>query len=489
MSRLRHPALWVGLILWASYAFYWQGRDWNSASRLMLTYAVVDRGTVSLDGLDDQTHDIARYRGHWYTDKTPGFSVAAIPPYYLAKVALGLPSHPLGERGFPFWPADYWATLGTSGLGTAATATLLVAVALRLGCTPRSAALLGLAYGLATPAAVYATLAYGHQLAALGLFGSFAALVEPGRRPRLRACAAGFGAAYASVVEIQAGPASAVLGLGMIALVVARRRPGACLATFALGAAVPTLLLLAYNQLAFGAPWRMGYFYLVVEQFKEVHSASNPLGLGPVSLERVGDLLWGEFRGLPWFAPVVVLTPLGLALLVARRRWALAGLIGALLAAIFAVNLSYPEWTGGWTTGPRLLVPLLPFACVAVAPLLATRSRLAVALVAVLALAGGVEMFLYCGVGGRIPNFIARPFVDGVWPFWRGDPLPVWAYGRRFARTLADRWLADRGPTRPTASGLLTFAPLVAFQVVAIATLFRCLPAAPARPADQAGAT
>ena len=39
------------------------------------------------------------------------------------------------------------------------------------------------------------------------------------------------------------------------------------------------------------------------------------------------------------------------------------------------MNLSYPEWTGGWSTGPRLLVPLLPFAMLPVASLLAVGGR------------------------------------------------------------------------------------------------------------------
>ncbi len=63
MKFLRRPEAWVFVILLTSYAYFWQGRDWNAASRLMLTYALVDRGTLSIDGLDDQTRDIARYRG------------------------------------------------------------------------------------------------------------------------------------------------------------------------------------------------------------------------------------------------------------------------------------------------------------------------------------------------------------------------------------------------------------------------------------------
>ncbi|MGZ3354818.1 MAG: hypothetical protein ACXVBO_08180, partial [Isosphaeraceae bacterium] len=53
----------VFVLLVGSYAFYWHSRDWNTASRLILTYAMADRGTVCLDGLDRQTGDIALFQG------------------------------------------------------------------------------------------------------------------------------------------------------------------------------------------------------------------------------------------------------------------------------------------------------------------------------------------------------------------------------------------------------------------------------------------
>ena len=56
------PACWVFLILLFSYAFFWHSRDWNTASRLMLTYALVDRGTVAITGLEQQTNDKASLR-------------------------------------------------------------------------------------------------------------------------------------------------------------------------------------------------------------------------------------------------------------------------------------------------------------------------------------------------------------------------------------------------------------------------------------------
>ena len=84
-----------------------------------------------------------------------------------------------------------------------------------LGCSPWPAALIGLSYGLATPAYVYATLAYGHQASAFALLALVPPALEkgPASRMRLRIFLAGFLAAYASVIELQVAPVSAILAL------------------------------------------------------------------------------------------------------------------------------------------------------------------------------------------------------------------------------------------------------------------------------------
>ncbi len=280
VRRLRRPGPWVFAILLGSYAFFWHARDWNTASRLMLTYALVDRGTIRIDGLERQTGDLAYFRGHYYCDKLPGYSLLAAGPYAAAKAVLRLPDHPLGLPGFAYWPADYWATLATSGVLTACAGVVLIVLARDLGCGPRRAALVGLAYGLATPAYVYATLAYGHQASAFALLASFALLWRTSpRRETARMVAAGFLAAYAAVIELQVGPVSAILGLYLLAQVVGGRRRPSALGEFAVGAVVPSLVLLGYNQLAFGSPWDMGYFHHATAMFRDVHSAKNPLGL------------------------------------------------------------------------------------------------------------------------------------------------------------------------------------------------------------------
>ena len=114
-NTLVRPALWVLLILLGSYAFFWHRRDWNTASRLVLTYAMVDRSTVVITGLDQQTNDKAFFQGQYFSDKLPGFSLlATCASMRVARCVIRLPSHPLNLKAFPYWAADYWVTLGTS---------------------------------------------------------------------------------------------------------------------------------------------------------------------------------------------------------------------------------------------------------------------------------------------------------------------------------------------------------------------------------------
>ena len=128
-----------------------------------------------------------------------------------------------------YWPADYWVTLGTSGLFTALAAVLLLRLAHDLGCSERQGALVGLAYGLATPAYVYATLAYGHQLTAFALLGALHLLWKAHcDRQAARLVTAGLLAAAAAVIELQVAPVVVVLGFYLLVqCLTGRRKPDA----------------------------------------------------------------------------------------------------------------------------------------------------------------------------------------------------------------------------------------------------------------------
>lgn len=489
VRRIVPPALGVFLILLGSYAYFWHSRDWNTASRLMLTYAMVDRGTLEITGLHQQTWDLARLHGRYYSDKLPGYPLLAALPYAVARWVFRVPPHPLHVEAMAYWPADYWVTLATSGLLTACTGVLLFLLARDLGCTPRTAALVGLAYGLSTPAYAYATLAYGHQASAFALLASFLLIwKKTARFTTLRLAASGFLAALASVIELQVGPVSAILGLYLAVEVLRRRYTFVGLLAFALGALIPTLVLLTYNVKAFGSPWAMGYFYHTT--FGYVHTRDNPTGLRTPDWSKLGPLLWGRYRGLCVYAPILFLAGPGWLVLWLRRNRAMAIVSFLVCVAVLLVNLSYPEWTGGWSTGPRLLVPLIPFAMIPVAGLLAGRGRWAKVLAIVaagLALAGGVEMLLFQGAGARIPNIpnelwnagtgrdlpLAEPLRDVVWPLWIGKPDPaVGRFSRNLVSIAAPGWI-DRLPARWRFVQML---PLAVAQCLAIFLLLRTMP-------------
>ena len=83
--------------------------------------------------------------------------------------------------------------------------------------------------------------------------------------------------------------------------------------------------------------------------------------------------------------PVTAAGVAGIVLLWRRGLRAEAALIGTMSVAVVLWNagrLHYDFALGGWVPGPRFLIPLLPFLCFALAPLL----RRAPATVGVLAL-------------------------------------------------------------------------------------------------------
>jgi hypothetical protein len=464
----------VFCFLLASYAYFWHSRDWNTASRLMLTYSLVDRGSLAIDGLQDQTGDKAFFEGRYYSDKLPGYPLLATVPYAVMRAFGGSP-HPLDVPAQAHWPADYGVTLATSGVLTAATAVVLMGIAFGLGCSARSAVLIALAYGLATPAYVYATLAYGHQASAFALLSSLALLTRTGtRRDGLRAFLAGFLASYAAVVELQVGPVSAVLGFYLLGQVATGTRKWSAVAAFGLGALAPALVLLFYNTLAFGGPFDMGYFHHATAQFAKVHSRENPLGIGRPDWDKLVPLLWGRHRGLLFYAPILALAAPGWVAMIVRGRGALAVASLAACAAVFGVNLSYPEWTGGWSTGPRLLTPLLPFAMIPIAALLGGPrwiGKLVWPAAIGLTLAGAALILMFQAVGARMPQDVQDPLVEVVWPLWRGDAVPMWWTGERFARNLFALVATGVVDSLPPAWSWIQFAPLVVFQAIGAAVL------------------
>jgi hypothetical protein len=163
--------------------------------------------------------------------------------------------------------------------------------------------------------------------------------------------------------------------------------------------AVAAAITLAYNLYRFADPLQFGYKPPVDPGF------TTPL------LDGAAGLLFSPEKSIFVFAPAIVLVPWAVVALWRRQR-SVVVLVLALFAATFALAATWHSWQGGWSWGPRLVIPGIAVVLVLLAPWIAqstARMRIAAALFAV----GFVVSLaaLFAPVGVQLLN--AVPGTDG----------------------------------------------------------------------------
>ena len=237
-------------------------------------------------------------------------------------------------------------------LVTAATACLVFRLSRQVGLSREWSVVAALTYALASPAAPYARFDFAQPLAALTLTAGVWALLR-------------------SEATSRPGPliwAGASLGYGVLARAeflalipwilgwvyarsrdVGRRAAVRRAAIVASPVCLAALVHLLINWLKFGNAM----------QFRE----RSFLSLFPASLRGFMEGLVGELaspgRGLIVFFPLTLLALPGL-LAVALTRSGAGSLAGGFIGITLPLYASFYVWWGGWSWGPRFLVPLLP---------------------------------------------------------------------------------------------------------------------------------
>ncbi|MCE7874286.1 hypothetical protein DYH09_28480, partial [bacterium CPR1] len=353
-SRKAFPAGLLGALLLVSYAWFYQGGGWNQNSRLDLVWALVERGSPQIDAYVSNTGDYALREGHYYSDKAPGAALVAVPAVAALRAA-GVEDRVR---------QSYVATLVAASLPTAAAAVLLYQLLLQLGASRSSATLAALAFGLGTPAWSYATMLFGHALAAFCLTAALAGGVALGRngptwRSVLLGLAVGLSAGGAVAAEYPTAPAAVLLVL----LALARAGQGRALlaaASMLVGAAMVVGPLGLYHRAAFGAALQTGYSFQA--GFPALQQGF--LGITRPDLGVLGHLLVHPYRGLIPASPVLLPALLGLALGIRSKPTRGICLTGwGVFLCLLLINASYAYWHGGWAYGPRHLVPAFPLLC------------------------------------------------------------------------------------------------------------------------------
>jgi hypothetical protein len=224
------------------------------------------------------------------------------------------------------------------------------------------------------------------------------------------------------ITEYPAALAAGILFLYTLAVLV---REGAWRRI--LWAAAPAGLIaagwMAYNTAVFGGPLSLGYSHS--ELWLREHG-TGWMSLTWPSLEAAWGITFSPFRGLFFYAPLLLLSIPGFGLWWQARAHRLEWWAAVLIALAFLLfNAASSMWWGGFAVGPRYLLPALPLLALPLARVFReaqTRPWLAV-------LAGALGAWSLAATWGLAlagqafpPDRLRQPLREWAWPHWQqGD--------------------------------------------------------------------
>lgn len=434
----------TGLYLY-SFPYFPGLQSANELPRVYLTQAMVDEGRFAIDSGVSRwgtTADVSRARGHHYSNKAPGSSMLAIPPY-LALRAIKRASGSEPTLAEMMWVARVFTGIVPSLLFLA----LLAAFLARFTWSRDARRIAVVGYALGSMAMVYSVLFIAHQLSAVCIGTAYILgvwVVEDHRDSRLM-LVAGFAAGCAPLVDYQAAFAGVPLALYLFWGLILwprhaaprpgldgrrppaprpvgpralrpdhpgrpRRRPGA-LVLAVIGAIPPVALLLWYHQRAFGSPFATGYDFS--QTFAHFHQEGF-LGVTELRWKAFHSSTVGSNNGLLTFCPLLILAIPGWVLMARRRLHGQLALTLSVVVIYLLFLSSINFWRGGWQIGPRYITAMLPFAMVPVTVALdaACRHPAARALVLALMVVGVAVYTLTSAMFPYFPEKFANPLYE-----------------------------------------------------------------------------
>jgi hypothetical protein len=376
-KRDRVLALGVGLFLFAVFFLSYRGgfHSVDEVSMFAVTESLVKFGQLNTDQIawtqwttsQREAQGFFGVNGHVYSKKGLATSLAMAPLYWLGLVVPGL--------------GMLQTASVLNSLITAITAGLLFSLLRRLEYDERVAMAVALLYGLATIAWVYSKYLFSEPLAGLLLLATAYLLIafrqeRRNWRPALAGLLAGLAVVTRAnnlfLVPIFAGylatSSEATSGKGDTKDRHQLRTNSSLLPTatpaqvrasysllpilyFLLGHIPPALLLMGYNWVRAGNPLQTGYDLTI---------------FSPNLLLGLYKLLLSPLRGLFIYSPLLILSLPGIVWLWQRNRAETALTVGVAGATICLFSI----WSSGegLSWGSRFLVPIVPFLCLALAP-------------------------------------------------------------------------------------------------------------------------
>ncbi len=393
-APLRSLAAWLFAVVLATDLLLFSGtvRSVDGGTMLAVTRGLVTQGSFAVPegSIGRPGRD-----GRLYAQYGPGCSLAALPLFLaghgLARVA-GLSPKRAAQ-------VEEFAVALFNPLVVAGLAVLVLLTALELGVGHRAAAAGGLVCAFGTGLFVQMKDFNSEPLTTLLLLAGFYLLLRQRREVTYGRFLLLGALAGAAVLTRPANVLGAVLlGLAVVALSLRQGRGVRVLADaacFALPLLACAGLYGLYNLARFGDPLDTGYHEV---------SFNYPL------LRGLWLQLFSLERGLVWYDPVVLLVPVGAALLWRRQRGAvlLAGALAVTYVLLYATYAQSPA--GGHSMGQRFLLVIVPLLVVLALPVLGkVRSWTRALVVAIIAVSVLVQLplvwvnpsYYYAGLGAE----------------------------------------------------------------------------------------
>jgi hypothetical protein len=409
MIRLSPSTLFLILCTAFCFAFYLQIYpnllNPNEASRLLLISAIVDDGTMTIDKAIQRygdTGDKSQFQGRFYSNKAIGYSLLALPFYVLIRPAnLDADLVVWVLRIFVNWvPLAlfylFFFRYLKNTLQLKAKA-YLVAAGFFLG-------------SLIFP---FSQLFISHVLNGLLWFVAFVIMTSPSSTRRAFIAGSLLGITF--LLEF---PSLLVIVLFAIWAFFKKRE---LLLPMCLGAVIFSIPNFLYNHVVFGHPFSWPYLHASTMHHVEAHSKGY-VGIQMPSLSVLWELTFGTRRGFFYFMPHMIFGLFGLLGEKEKRSEALFAF--AIIASNFLIYSGFAYWNGGWSFGPRFLIPVIPFFSYGIALLLRnderTRRSHVLSLYLILLAISVVNMGL--GVA-TYPFSVDLPWViarQNIPLFWRG---------------------------------------------------------------------
>ena len=388
--------------------------------------AVVDHGTLAINMVIEQwgwINDLSFFQGNYYAAKAPGVALAGVPVYFLAKKVASIFDLSISHRALVILlrisiiiiPSLIFITLFFRFL------------VMEMKLDGQTSLLAVLLYSLGTISFTYSTTYVNHSLVSILIYTAFWAILKQ------RWFWAGFGCGLAFLCEYPAILAAGILGL----FIISRPRPSFAEILsrsfkFSLGFLPGLLAFFLINYLMFNNSLSTPYSHLHNPYHVHVHSQGF-FSLTIPAWDRFLGICFSSFRGIFFISPALLFFLPGLWVMAKNGKKKEGWLSLVMVMIYFLYNSSLINWQGGWSTGPRYIVLVIPWMVTAIAfwiqpraipAILAPARFLAISLL----LSSILVSILLCTWSTlHFPFFspqIKNPFYDLLLPLWQHDLFP-----------------------------------------------------------------